>query len=82
MFSNLSFGLKENNLDAVFGYVFFFVSDTAHSSWITGFNRLLLCSIAFQFLSSVQDLLLTLQTEGFNSKTLHSHFGNTILEIM
>ncbi len=44
---------KQNNLDAVFGLVFFFVSDTAHSCWITGFNRLLLCSIVFQILHPV-----------------------------
>ncbi len=53
MFSNLRAGRKQNNLDAVFGCVFFFVSDTAHSCWITGFNRLLLCSIVFQILRPV-----------------------------
>lgn len=48
--ANLRVGRKQNNRDAVFGCVFFFVSDTAHSCWITGFNRLLLCSIVFQIL--------------------------------
>lgn len=53
MFSNLSAGRKQNSPDADFGCMFFFVSDAAHSCWITGFNRLLLCSIVFQILPRV-----------------------------
>lgn len=65
-------------LDVFFPPFLPFVSETAHSCWITGFNRLLLCSLVFQILRPAPRMLPT-QTEEFDSQTRLRRFGNKAL---